>query len=562
MPKNPDKIICYFLLFINCYVFSQKQINNVIPDSLKELGYNRLYQTYKSNKENNKTIAYKYALSYLKKAKENNSKIEIVKGYHYVGALSSNEKYLKYLDSAIAKVKDRHNFVYPSKSYLFKGYVHYEDREFRKAIDNLLISNKLARKQGNSNLMFYSNYMISILTDRIGNHQDAINILKEYPKYLKDKEITKTDTTLLLNTYHALSVASYKAKKIDSSAYFNSIGISKSLKSKKKDFYNLFVLSSGVTLYGAKELSKSLDSIEKAIPFLKKMDNKPNLAVAYFYKGKILYETDRKDESIVYLKKLDTIFQIQNDVLPDIREGYELLIKYYKEKKQIKEQLIYTEKLVEVDKVLNDNYKHLQTNIIKDYYTPILISKKIDKENKVFWKIIYSVFTLLFVTFFGFIFNYYRQKKYKLKFKTLLEKQEVQKNKSNIKTNQNKLDKLKISKEIITQIIDGLHIFESEKKFLNSKYSLSILAKELKTNSSYLSKIINFTKNKNFSNYINDLRVDYAINELNSNTQFKLYSIKAISEEVGFKNTESFSKAFHKKTGLYPSYFIKQLNKK
>ena len=35
----------------------------------------------------------------------------------------------------------------------------------------------------------------------------------------------------------------------------------------------------------------------------------------------------------------------------------------------------------------------------------------------------------------------------------------------------------------------------------------------------------------------------------------------AIAQEVGFNNSESFSKAFYKKTGIYPSYFIKQLEK-
>jgi len=66
-------------------------------------------------------------------------------------------------------------------------------------------------------------------------------------------------------------------------------------------------------------------------------------------------------------------------------------------------------------------------------------------------------------------------------------------------------------------------------------------------------------KGKNFSSYLSDLRVDYAIDRIKNNSQFRLYSIKAIAEETGFKNTESFSKAFHKKTGIYPSYFIKNI---
>ncbi len=33
----------------------------------------------------------------------------------------------------------------------------------------------------------------------------------------------------------------------------------------------------------------------------------------------------------------------------------------------------------------------------------------------------------------------------------------------------------------------------------------------------------------------------------------------AIAEEAGFNTAESFSKAFFKKTGIKPSYFIKEL---
>lgn len=83
------------------------------------------------------------------------------------------------------------------------------------------------------------------------------------------------------------------------------------------------------------------------------------------------------------------------------------------------------------------------------------------------------------------------------------------------------------------------------------------MQKKLETNSTYLSKTINQYKNKNFSQYINDLRIEDTITRLREDKKFRNYSIKAIAEEVGFSNSESFSKAFFKKTGYQPSYFIK-----
>ncbi len=88
------------------------------------------------------------------------------------------------------------------------------------------------------------------------------------------------------------------------------------------------------------------------------------------------------------------------------------------------------------------------------------------------------------------------------------------------------------------------------------------MAKSFGTNYTYLSKVINLQKGKHFSNYINDLRIVYAYQELKKDPKLRNYTIKAIAKECGFKSAESFSKAFLKKTGIYPSHFIKSLNKK
>ena len=101
--------------------------------------------------------------------------------------------------------------------------------------------------------------------------------------------------------------------------------------------------------------------------------------------------------------------------------------------------------------------------------------------------------------------------------------------------------------------------FEKTHRYTKNKITLNTLAKELKTNISYLSKIINVHKGLNFPNYLKKLRIDYAIEKLKDDAKFRTYTIQAIAEEVGFNKAQSFSAAFYKKTGFYPSYFIKQL---
>lgn len=120
---------------------------------------------------------------------------------------------------------------------------------------------------------------------------------------------------------------------------------------------------------------------------------------------------------------------------------------------------------------------------------------------------------------------------------------------------------LQIAKEVVQRLLGQLETFEQQQGYLQPAVSLQNLAKQLNTNSNYLSKIINAYRGKNFSSYIADLRIAHVLEALKNNNALRNYKIKAIAVEMGFGNAESFTRAFYKKTGLYPSYYIKQLNK-
>ena len=112
----------------------------------------------------------------------------------------------------------------------------------------------------------------------------------------------------------------------------------------------------------------------------------------------------------------------------------------------------------------------------------------------------------------------------------------------------------------ITEILDGLIKLEKKQYYLKQECTLHNVAKKLKTNTAYLSKIVNSELGKNFSAYINDLRINYVLIELKNNKRLRSYSIAAISEEVGYKSPDSFNKYFKEATGLTPSIFIKKIN--
>lgn len=166
---------------------------------------------------------------------------------------------------------------------------------------------------------------------------------------------------------------------------------------------------------------------------------------------------------------------------------------------------------------------------------------------------------ILVLSLLGTGYYYRKQQSYKKRFLQVIDgstKQEIEdielvKNTKGIKV---------ISKETLDNLLYCLQKFEENRDYLKCDVNARDMAKQFGSNSSYLSIVINTYKQKNLSQYISDLRIDYVIKTLKKDSKFRKYTIKAIAQEIGFNTAEAFAKAFYKRTGIYPSYFIKKLD--
>lgn len=152
----------------------------------------------------------------------------------------------------------------------------------------------------------------------------------------------------------------------------------------------------------------------------------------------------------------------------------------------------------------------------------------------------------------------YHQSRHK-KYQTILESLNKKTGNNSISIANSQPRIIPVSKEILEVVLLKLNAFEQQKGYLSTSINLNSLSKILDTNSSYLSKIINHTKGKTFKNYLNDLRIENALEELKNNPQNKKFTIEAIAFDLGFKSAESFSKKFKSAYGMYPSKFMKNL---
>ncbi|WP_298417401.1 helix-turn-helix domain-containing protein [uncultured Kordia sp.] len=512
---------------------------------------------------------------YLENAKKDNDLLKIVEGYELLVTHYSHTKTaISYSDSIILLSKNAKLDGYLGKGYLLKGTQLYYNSKYNEALDNFATANDLAIASKNIAQQISIKHYIGLLKNVSDEKEEALTIFQENLDFITKNDYQKKDKQQYLKSLFALADSYNKNRLLDSAEIVHQRGIVASLDHPDKYLYPWFLLSYGITSYFQEDYTKGKDSLQKAATFFK--TNEKALSSTYLYIYRCLEKQEKNEESLQYLYKVDSIYQQHPKVVFQAREAYELLNTAHKTSGDDAARLSAIEKLLAVDDIISKDYQNLGKKIVTKYETPLLISEKealLSKKEELITKLEDSnflsqktilVLIILSVLLSGAIFYFFRRNVvYKKRFDALMleyENKEKKKEEEPVK----KIPVITkasvgIPQEIIDSVLVKLDKFEKNHKFTKKSYTLTKLAKELDTNSTYLSKIINMTKGMNFAKYMNEIRIDYAITQLKENRLFRSYTIKAIAIEVGFNNAQSFSVAFNKKTGIHPSYFLKQL---
>ncbi|WP_281988971.1 helix-turn-helix domain-containing protein [Aquimarina aggregata] len=539
-----------------CSEFKLKKANpililNKVNDSLLSKAYDEL-EALAFEYKRDTTVRIKYANAYLTKGKKENDTLRIANGYRLICKLNLNDAKIVscYADSIIEITKNKNYKKYPTRGYLFKGISFISQNQYEKALDPFLKGLQYARfKNDDHNIIALKNN-IALLKGLLGNNEEA---LKEY---LENFEFIKKQDTINKFRPNYLAAISKIAElynyldKVDSASYFINKGFSLSVYKQDSLFYPNLLRSYGINSYKRKKYNIAIDSLNKALTI--SSDN----SIIYHYLAKSFLKTNQQDTALVYFKKYDSITSI-NNYLPETRGAIIWLINYHRNQNDKKNQLRLLEKLIQLDSITYKRHSELSINLANNYNTANLIREKenliteIEKKskNKYSYTVIIGITCLLILTFF-----YYKlQKRNKIKYKEKI--QEIRKEKPNkiIKKD------IELSNDLIQEILIKIKKFENNQEFLKNDITLAKVAKKFKTNSTYLSKIINTYKGKNFANYLNDLRIDFCIEKLKNDNKFRNYSLQSIAKDIGFNSIQSFSSAFYKKTGKQPSFYVKEL---
>ncbi|MBR1932287.1 MAG: helix-turn-helix domain-containing protein [Prevotella sp.] len=88
-------------------------------------------------------------------------------------------------------------------------------------------------------------------------------------------------------------------------------------------------------------------------------------------------------------------------------------------------------------------------------------------------------------------------------------------------------------------------------------YTLAQLAKQVESNTTYVSQVINEKYGMTFSNVLGSFRVKEACRRMHDSQQYGNQTIEAFATSVGFKSRTAFINAFKRETGLTPSEYLR-----
>jgi len=112
-----------------------------------------------------------------------------------------------------------------------------------------------------------------------------------------------------------------------------------------------------------------------------------------------------------------------------------------------------------------------------------------------------------------------------------------------------------------SELLDDFHkindYLTDSNTFKNPELSIQNVSSDLNITPQKVSKAINMVSTKNFSSFVNSIRIEYA-KKLLTDTNFEYLSVEGIAKETGFKSRSAFYIAFKKNTNVTPAQYKKE----
>ena len=269
------------------------------------------------------------------------------------------------------------------------------------------------------------------------------------------------------------------------------------------------------------------------------------------------------DSALFYCRKYIKNYQITKVSKENLLMAYNIMTQSYSEKNDNKNAYLYAQKSLELIQSIG-GIKNKSLNFLHNYDLNLIKaeSNKIIASKNYFKIFLLGILIVLGLVVYSYYYYYKRQKEKYYRFLKIIQNLKESKTLTN---NNLQIDKTEvqtkqiIDDELIEKIGLGLKKLEQKETFLDPNFKLAFVAKKLNTNTAYLSQYFNQIIQKTFSEYTQELRIQYILQKLIDAPYFRKYTLQAIAEEVGYKDANTFVRVFKKQTGLSPNYYIEKL---
>ncbi len=461
---------------------------------------------------------------------------------------------------------------------LYTGLIDWKRDKINDALQEYNQSRLLAEKIGDYNQIIKANRNSAVIYGQIGNFKSAISTFKKIDKLINNIQYKITEEELFSNKsilyynwggayYKMYNADNSKIKILDSAIFYyeKSINFSKNLVDNRLGAQNNIA-----TIYFIKkEYIKAKKIYFDILSYCKENGHKDTYYNTMYNLGELHFTTKEYDKAEICFKKVDSIYE-QNP----ITELEYIMSNYYQAKlydvKKNPEKAVYHSKIYLTKREEYESKLKLNKLEINSDKEGLLLKKDMNeiqikyKNSLLYEKIMYGFILVAFLILVVYLIKMIRDKrKIDLKVEQLVKEYSSQ-NKTeeiNLDKNLKKTISISIDDEKEEEIVKKLIALESKQFYLTPDFNQQTVAKKIKTNTTYLSYVVNKRFGKSFSEYSNELKINYIIKELVNNSTYRKYSTQALAESVGFKNAISFSKSFNKRTGVSPVQFIKRLDR-
>lgn len=521
-------------------------------------------------KEKDTVNALHYFRIYTQKAQvENNTEALVTIYRNMANWQSALDKKLQYADSAIVIAQNSKNNELIGSALYTKGVSYYTYNQWDKTLEYYLLANEYIKQTENKYLEHKVKYAIGQAAYRLGNFEEALQPLEACIAYF-DTQNDKKHQKGYLNSLHLCGILHNRLGNFQKCSEINELGIKKAKEYSESEIEIMFVNSEAINKYSLGLYHESLDELQKYLPNFIKEENDRQEILSWFFMGKNYIALGENSKAIPCFEKVDALFAQYGYLRDDMAENYYYLIEDAQQKKDLKRELYYTNRLIEAEKLLNQQYKNIAVRI-KKYDTQNLLASKKRIENALIQKEARNKWLLVLISVISgcmvvLVVRYIRNKrKFEVLYKQFIE---AQKERNPIPSEDNKVVEViikpssnsELKEEVILKILKRLEQFEANKEFIKDDLTMAKLAKAMKTNVKYLSRVIQDYKQKDYVRYINDLRVHYLTDMLQSQ-KYLNYSIEGYAKELGFSSAKGFNRAFEESTGMKFSLFLKKFQK-